>query len=261
MIFESYNEFHLGDNLIHLYFLRKLAKAHPAHTFRHRLHGCHLTQLQKVNIGAPELELRDLSQGKIGRNVWKNADGFWQDHSAKNDWADFHLVWFQKLAAEMGLPSPFHFAHDLLFDFPSILSPPAPTNGFYFDVLFVNSQPCSGQFLDYDTDFCLDPLIAALRRNGLSVLCTSQTKDKNCPCTRDFDLDIFQIAHLSLSIPHHVMVATGPMWLTFNVWNTLTTKTRIVMMGVDEWITLPLGIEHVRTRGDAWNALAKKGLI
>ena len=35
MDFHTYNRFHLGDNLLHLHFLRHLALKYPEHTFIH----------------------------------------------------------------------------------------------------------------------------------------------------------------------------------------------------------------------------------
>lgn len=269
MTFESYNDFHLGDNLIHLNFLRRLAIKHPDHQFRHWLQPCHIEPLRAIaDVPKGNLELASL-EGEMAvdgsmekrpanaRNVWKNAGGFWEGHKLRNDWANFHVAWFALMAGEMGLQSPIADTMDLLLDYPAIVS---GLDVPRFDVLFVNSQPCSGQFLDFDTAHCMDPMINALVENGLKVVCTQPTPC-GAPCTRDWGLNITQIGSLSLTVPYHVMVATGPMWTTFNIWNTLTTKLRLLMLGNGERLNMPVPIEQVSTKDQAWKALERHGLL
>lgn len=290
MTFDSYNEFHLGDNLVHVHFLRKLALSQPEHTFRHFAHNMHIAQLAPVaDVPANNVLLLPI-EGEVFqtmppakraqcRNAWKNAGGAWQSHPLRNSWAGYHVEWFQKLSKEMGLESPINSPRDLLFDYPAIAAAwrvghlkigaavpwcwsstnhsPLFTN---FDILFINSQPGSGQFLDFDSPDCLAPMIEALLEKGHRVICTNPTRSK-CPCTRDYDVSVTGIGNLSLTIPYHVMVSTGPAWPTFNVWNTLTTKLRLLMIGVDERMDLPIHIEHVSTRAAAWSALQRIGLL
>lgn len=223
--FFSYCEFNLGDNLAHLHFLRKMALAHAGHSFVHFANECHLAQMNDVVCDIPTISLRSFRPPEpSGRNVWKNAGGFWEHHRLRNDYANFYIAWFQHLAAEMGLESPIKQPSDLLFDYPKLLEPAWP--GEEFDYLVINSRPCSGQFMAYDRVDYFDPLIEKLCASGKSVVCTQDSvsaavSGAKVTC-RQFNtvppLTITQIGNLSLRCKNIIAVATGPLWPTLSVW-------------------------------------------
>ena len=225
----SHCDFHLGDNLAHLHFLRRAAKARPADEFVHFAHECHIAQLREAVQDIPNIHLEPFEGHVAGsRDVWKNAGGFWERHPHRADYALFYLDWFRVLAAEMGLPPLFHWREDLLFDYPSIrdtvLPPVAPES---FDVLVINSRPCSGQFRAYDSVDCMDGLIYSLAERW-RVVVTQPTQVPGVPCTMDWGLSVTGVGRLSLNCPRIIGVATGPMWPTFNVWNRETVHKRII---------------------------------
>ena len=259
MSFNSYNEYHLGDNLVHLHYLRKLALAYPDREFNHFMPGhfiptlCHIADVPNRNI-----KLFDLSvHGPSGQNAWKNVGGFWSHHKHRGDWTLFHLDWFKNLADGIGLKTPFTSAEQFLFDYPQLTKCAMPVMDDY-DVLFVNSEPCSGQFLAYTADE-MDAMMVAMMENGLRVICTKPT---NCraDCTSAHDLSITQIGNLSLRCKYHVMVATGPMWTTLNVWNVNTTDLRLVLLDKGERLTFPVPIEQTDSIAEAWAILERYGL-
>lgn len=193
----SFCTFHLGDNIIHLNFLRALSKKYPELKFVHAVMACHLKQLLEVVEDLPNIELADYetdtrfladdAQANPIRNVWKAAFDYWPGHRLRNDWSGFYLEYFKMLAAEMDLECPFNEPKDLLFDYPNLnkipnvvnhRGEPIPTiaeQEFAFDFLAVNSQPCSGQLRCFDRIEYLDPLIQALCDAGKSVLVTRPT--------------------------------------------------------------------------------------
>lgn len=266
MTHRSYNDFHLGDNLIHLHFLRHLALRHPADRFEHAVHRCHMAQLQDAISDVPNVVLVDLEtlpcftfKGSDGNrytgvggeewvNVWKNAGagtpggGFWEQHPERNDFAAFYLSWFEYVAFDMGYASPFQYPQDLLFDYPklkgSLLNRREPLFPTLFDFLVINSKPSSGQFRAYDTEHCMDELILALAVKH-SVVYTKPLEDgakvgfpfaHNLLCTHDAELSITEIGQLSKCCKYIVMVSTGPSWPTFNIFNCETVKFRLVLL-------------------------------
>jgi hypothetical protein len=269
MTFHSYNEFHLGDNLVHLHWLRAMAQKYPQHEFRHWVHECYRLQLAPLGHARQNLALCVLEHGRPpaeARNVWKNANDYWASHEHRNNFVSFYLEWFAVLATEMGLQSAFTCGAHLLFDYPYLLRPwydaakcasePAP-----FDFLVINSQPCSGQFRAFNDHYYLDPLIEQLARRW-RVVVTAPTHVPEVKCTRDWDLSLSQIGNLSLRIPYHVMIATGPMWPTLNIWSTLSAKLRLVLIDCPEDLTgLAPNLEQERTREHAAANLMKKGLL
>lgn len=231
----SFNAYHLGDNLVHLHFLRALAGRYPDREFRHAVHACHLPQLNEVVADRENLTLVNLDEAAAEsytgwRDVWKNAGGFWERHARRDSFLHFHLNWFAHLANEMGLPSPLQRAEDFLFDYPALRSSLGGFRGRAFDFLIVNSQPSSGQLKGFDSVWYFEPLIADLKYKGHSVVVTNPTHVPDVPCTRDYDLTLSGIGHLSHYCRHHIMVATGPMWPTLNAFNREVVETRIVLL-------------------------------
>lgn len=229
----SFCEYHLGDQIVHLNFLRKLATANPQHRFCHFMHDCYMAQMSDVVCDIPTIELHsleDLLRGEdvnvLGpgyRNVWKNADGgYWERHPLRNDYSNFYVAFFAKLASEMGLESPIKQPSDLLFDYPKLLEPAWP--GEEFDYLVINSRPCSGQFMAYDKLLYFDPLIEKLVKAGKRVVVTQDTSvceawvtSRNWRHDRP-ELSITQIGNLSLRCKNIIAVATSPMFPCMNAW-------------------------------------------
>lgn len=267
----SYNAFHLGDNLVHLHFLRHLALANPGHSFRHGIHECHRPQLSEALTDVPQIELVGLPDveregAHRWRNVWKNADGFWERHPQRASFASFHLDWFRHLAGEMGLASPFQSAADLLFDYPA-LTPGTLANRW--DFLIVNSQPCSGQVKGFDSIWYFEPLIADLVQRGYRVMTTAATHVPGVFQTYEHNWSISKIGHHSQFIPHHILLATGPMWPTLNRFSLDAVQTRIVLLDhvlgpelIDvlphSYAATPGTISQVRTLADVRAVLKEK---
>lgn len=246
----SYNSFHLGDQMMALLFLRRMAYANPQHEWFHFMPGSYLPQMRDVVEDIPTIHLLDIEspQGKKAqdgqfvdadgkhraRNVWKNAGGCWENHTLRNDYTNFYIEWFRKLAAEMGLLSPTMHPANLLFDYPKLLEPAWPSEEY--DYLVINSRPYSGQFLAYNRVGYFDPLLEKLARDGKRVVCTqspswlgtgSAWSREGWPLkiARTDDalkaggrLSITQIGNLSLRCKNIIAVATGPLWPCLNVW-------------------------------------------
>src|SRR4051794_16118731 len=127
----TFNALHLGDNLVHLHFLRKLAQAYPEIHFTHGAPDQHLAQLHPLvadlapasgsepspNKGSLSLvPIGQVGQGAI--NAWRGAGGWFYQQPDCHDFFAIHRRWFRHLAQLMGLESPIHCAADMLFDYP-----------------------------------------------------------------------------------------------------------------------------------------------
>jgi len=285
----SYNEFHLGDSLIHMHFLRHLALENPGHKFVHHVHPCHISQLNEVIEDIfPAVRLWPLDGTEANnpefRNVWKNAGatvtdggpapnyvpGFWEKHPLRNDYAGFYLAWFQYLAAEMGLKSPFNNREDLLFDYPKLQEKSNKgllerCRGFNrYDFLVVNSQPSSGQLMAYNTTEYLTPLIEELAERYV-VITTQPIKPTrptlNIACTRDYNLSVSEIGILSNFTDHLIMVSTGPSWCTFNKFNQDSVKLRVLLLGNGERVDYARNLIQVPNREEARETLVAAKLL
>lgn len=294
----SHCDFHLGDNLIHLHFLRKLAARYPDERFVHAVHLCHTAQLREAIEDIPAIQLdnieelqkadgarcRLIASQTLGfdhiesRDVWKNAGGYWQGHRLKNNYSGFYIEWFRRLAGLMGLESPFNLPGDLLFDYPAILDPErgaANANLRGPDFLLINSQPCSGQCRAYDRVEYFDPLIETLLKKNYRIAITQksalQTIAHEGPlpegaeggtlyCTGDHGLSITGVGNLSLRCKHLIMVSTGPSWPTFNIWRKESNGLRIVLLDNERLNLTPETIQCQRLE-DVFDILRAACLI
>jgi hypothetical protein len=254
----TYCVWHLGDNLAHLHFLRKLAIQRPDLTFSHGCNGAYIPQLAEVIEDLPNIKLTTLKeQPRNSVNAWKNADGFFIHHPQQSNYSAFFLDWFRVLAGKLGFETPFHVPADLLFDYPRLKID--KTNGLTCDFLVVNSTPKSAQLADFKPNY-FEPLIAALFKKGHRIIVTQPTAvGPGIYCTSAHGLSVSDIGNISLRSTNIVGMVTGSIWPTFNVWNPATVKRRIVFL--DHEILNLCGETQVQTMEQAMKVLAADGSI
>jgi hypothetical protein len=278
MLHQTHCDFHLGDNLVHLHFLRKQAIANPRDTFFHYAHECHLEQLREAIEDLPNISLYSIDvKPSASIDAWKNAGagtstgGYFEKSWLREDFCAFHIAWFGHIAQQMGLRPVFEKPTDFLFDYPAIqkdVTRRLPT-GYQlekFDILFINSRPCSGQCMAYDDLNYFDPLIEELKKR----YCLIVTQKTGLPplsgewgirCTTETEMTVSEIGSLSLRCNYIIGVATGPLWPTFNIWNQQSVTRRIVMLGNGERLNLGANITQVSNREEMREALVREGLL
>ena len=248
MITRTHNAYHLGDNLVHLNFLRKVSLANPDRAFVHAAQWQYLRQLQDVVTDVPNVELKDYNYLTPSDSIdaWRGANQFWYSHPGRNDFVKFHVeAWFPFLADRMDVENPIKCAKDMLFDYPSI------RDGEHqeIDVLVINSPPGSGQFQRYD-ESAFNPIITRMVEKSLRVVSSWPARG----------LSVTQFGHLSLFCHTILMVSTGPSWPTFNVWNQDSVKHRIILLE-PERVNLSPNTMHCATVDEAAEVLKGAGLL
>ncbi len=252
---QTFNSFHLGDQLVHLNFLRRCALANPDRDFIHYAQWQYLRELKPLTADVPNLELKEFGYSMpVGAiDSWRGANRFWYEHPKRNDFVLFHLEWFALLAKRMGIENPVTKSSDMLFNYPAMMNPVVESNGSLvpsaFDIMVINCPPNSGQFPAYNSDDMIT-LVAKLMNVPHRVI----------QVTPESGFSVTQIGVLSQSCHTIVMVSTGPSWVTWNVFNQASVKHRIVMLK-DERIYLDGCTDHAETIPDAQAYLAKYGLI
>lgn len=249
----------LGDQLVFLHLLRALAKINPSRVFWHFTHAGHCEQLAAVVEDLPNIELFSFDSQlwqqnqRIALDVWKNIGatdmrkprrgpykkGFWELSKNRWNWSAFALEHHAHIAHHMGLRSPFTIREDLLFDYPA-LNPNSVGGNYFYDVLFVNSEPCSGQFKpmkEHGSGY-LDELIQQVAKKR-RVITTNPVL--GVECTRDTKQSVTDIGRLSLLCQHHVCVATGPLWTTLNTTNHHfnANRLRVALLDTEEQLEMP----------------------
>ncbi len=262
MITRTHNAYHLGDNLVHLNFLRKVALANPDRQFVHAAQWQYLKQLRDVVAVVPNVELKDFNYTTPSDsiNAWRGDKQFWYSHPDRLDFVKFHMeAWFPFLSDRMGVENPIKCAKDMLFDYPAIRHGlDGDEDGNDFGVLIINSPPGSGQLPNYDA-YELGNLASSIAGKGHKVIATYQTPQFPNVCyTRNST--VTRIGALSLYCHTILMVSTGPSWPTFNIWNQDTVKNRIILLE-PERVNLSPNTMHCATVDEAAEVLKGAGLL
>lgn len=239
----TFNALHLGDNLVTVHFLRKLAQAYPEIRFAHGAPDQHLAQLYPLWQDMPNLAVSSIGHTPPGAlNTWCGADGWWYHQPDTTDWIPAYTRWLDCLAERMGLRNPVVSRTDYLFDYPALRRDEdrgqmTDQTSPACDVLVINSKPMSGQADGYDPA-AFDRIIASLRAAGHVVAHTAPSAAGNF-CTLDSKMDVTAIGRLSQTAKAIVGVSTGPKWTTFNVWNRETVKLRLILCNRERVDMLP----------------------
>lgn len=228
MTIRTHNALKLGDNLIHLNFLRRLAKGNPLLKFEHRLQSGYLEKLKPLVSDLPQIRLAEITPNMGGSlNCWRGAENYWYEHPLRNDFAAFHVEWFAKLAAQMGLESPIKYPADMLLDAPCLNPDKLVYNKW--DVLLLDSVPTSGQWPQFDFRgfYWLEN---ELRGRGLSILRGSSTIAK--------EWGIADLGMIAGRCKYVIGTANGPMWTALNTWAAQTVKQWVLFIGNGEVVKL-----------------------
>lgn len=251
----TFNALHLGDNLVHLHFLRKLAQAYPEIHFIHGAPDQYLAQLYPVWQDLENLTVKSIAEvGQGAINAWRGAGGHWYAHPQRNDFVAYHLDWFRHLARAMGIESPVHCARDLLFDYPALKALRATEP---LDFLIVNSPPASGQWHGFDgTAFAR---LAQRLAQDHGVITTAPVE--NVPCTQDVAFDVTHIGMIAQRARVIIGCVTGPMWPCLNVWNADTVALRVHLLDQERVDYIPERTVHCNSLSLVPELLKDRGLL
>ena len=226
----TFNEYHLGDNLIHLNYLRKASILNPDKEFTHHCQVQYHEQLKPIIDEFP-IYLKDLSIHPNSVNTWIGVNNFFYQHPQCRHWVNFHLDWFTYLSSVLGIANPIAAKRDLLFDYPALTARTFEP----FDYLIINSPPMSGQLPDFNPQYFVK-MVQGLVNLGQKVITTHPTGLANS--TLEWGMDVTQIGNLSNYCQHIIAIDTGPMWTTFNTYNAYSVLSRTIYGRTSDTIDL-----------------------
>jgi hypothetical protein len=219
MLVRTYNEYHLGDQLHHLHYLRKVCQLNPdveaTHYCKEEYHPQLLPLLEGVPITL--LNLTDKPQDAV--NTWINADWYFHLSPFRHRWLEFHLDWFSNLSSRLQVLNPMQTPNSFLFDYPAL----EKNHSESYDYLIINSEPKSNQVPNFNHQY-FHLRIHYLQQQGYTVITTHPTD--LCPCTQHTNMTITDIGCLSKNVKHIEAIDTGPIWTTYNIWNANTVLSR-----------------------------------
>ena len=251
----THNALRLGDNLIHLNFLRRLCLANPELEITHYYNPA-LCRMEEIDALRSDISLRfrlkTIDQAPAQSiDSWRNAGGHWERHPDKLNFAQFHLDWFAELSSRIGVKNPITTLSNLLFDYPALDSFISMTPDF--DAVVINSPGLSGQFQNFNPDH-FRTLVSRLVAKGHRVVTTEPTG--LCPA---FDgKNVTWIGATAAKAKLIVGTSTGPSWPCFNVHNRLATH--IMCLDTESVVLTPRG-RVARSPHHAISILEELGIL
>jgi hypothetical protein len=224
---KTYIDWHIGDHLIHLNFLRKVAQNNPQTLIYHFVQKKYISEFNFYIGDLNNIKLYPLYLRPWGAvNAWKNYQNAWAKSDINLDFDAFHCMHFQKLSKALRIENPIKGGEDLLFDYSVIKK--KNNNYLRYDWMIVNSLPLSSQFSESQEK--LDYLCLSLSKIG-SIITTR--KVNGIPCTTDSNMSLREIANQAEFCARHLMISTGPSWLILNT-ETYNKSSGIYILHDDE---------------------------
>ena len=217
MLVRTYSEYHLGDQLIHLNYLRKVCEFNPNTEAIHYCKQEYIPQLLPLCENLP-ITLQDLTHNKDAVNSWIGTDGYFYRSPLKRNWVAFHLDWFSHLSNQLGVMNPMQHPDAFLFNYPALEKGKHPK----YDVLIINSVPMSNQLTDYNPWF-FQNMVKRYLADDHTVMTTLPTG--MCQSTLELGMSVTDIGCLSKTVKIIQAVDTGPLWTTYNKWNKEAHRT------------------------------------
>ena len=217
MLVRTYNEYHLGDQLHHLHYLRKVCQLNPDVEATHYCKEEYHSQLLPLLEGVP-IVLLDLPAKPVDAiNAWIGANDYFYRSPLRHDWVAFHLDWFSYFSNQLNVMNPMQSPQAFLFDYPALERGKYP----FFDYLIVNSIPMSNQLPSFNHQYFVQRTFQLIK-DGHRVITTYPTD--YAACTQQLGMTVTDIGCLAKNVDHIEGVDTGPMWTTYNVYAQTPTR-------------------------------------
>lgn len=207
-----YNEFHLGDSVFHIHYLLNCLKLNDNVEFEYFIHDQYINEIKNHCIGEDKIKISSISQTPPNSyNSWIGTNGFYFNNKNNYKYNEFYVEWFEYLSKMVNLINPITNKNSMLINNSRILNSNIKHK---YDLLFINSQPYSGQL--YYNESELNKIIIELS-NSNNIITTK--KINGIDCTMDFNYNLVQIGNISINIKNIVAINTSPIVNCFNIWN------------------------------------------
>lgn len=207
-----YNEFHLGDSVFHIHYLLNSLSMNNNVIFEYFIHDQYINEIKSHCIGEDRIKISPISQTPPNsHNAWIGTNGFYFNNKNNYKYNEFYVEWFNHLSKSIDLINPIVNKKSMLINNERILNNKIDHR---YDLLFINSQPHSGQLFYNESD--LNKIILDLS-NKFNIITTK--KIKNIDCTLDFNYNLIEIGNISNNVKNIVAINTSPIINCFNIWN------------------------------------------
>jgi hypothetical protein len=209
-----HNNYHLGDAVWHVHYLRKMHERYPKAVFNFYINKNYLNEIRtQLTDYADYISVQPIEE-KTNDSIdcWLGRERFVYKYPTPTNYLNILVEFYKYLSRFTGVISP---VENFIFDNPRILKSTPLSNKV--DVLVINSEPFSGQW-DYQ-ESVWDKKITQWRDSGKRVITTKKSKVSGVECTTDYGLGLMDIANLSTTAKIVGGVHTSPLLACFNRWS------------------------------------------
>jgi hypothetical protein len=231
----TYMEPHLGDNVYHLDYLRKVVDLDSSYHFTHYAREQYLNELQTHLVGYENnIVLKSYNKGIPSDAIhgWINTDnwfeGDYRPEAFKLEgcpiaYDKMYIKWYDHLEEKYNIPNPIKTSEDFKTKFNGLEIYDLEKE---YDVLLINSIPQSGQYM-YEPDL-FKQLALDFQDKGYKIITTNKiyldfnpetNSLDSIECTLDYNYGLTHIAKLSTKTPIIIAVHTGPLALCLNKYS------------------------------------------
>lgn len=245
MIFSFYNDWHLGDCVLHLYYLRALEDYGYEHTYDFYVRPEYISELQTQITGYKNIRILPRQYAPSNSiNSWINVNNYFFNDILSWDYNNFYIRWFGYLSEKIGLINP---VKSMVCKYKEIINN-IPKDSW--DILYINSEGFSNGYIynkmQYDE-------LANLLEKKFKILTTH--KIDGFECTRDYNWNLLQIAGASINCKYVIGNNTSPIHLCFNKW-TLPNIKKWFVLDARNTFTFNNNIEIIQEYSQ-WNKILK----
>lgn len=216
-----YNEYHLGDQLMHIHFMNKFLKKNPDYKiYNYMNHGyieeSNLHRHPDIKDQIINLDLKKITAGS--ENSWINRErkhDKWIAGAGRDGFQDFDIFYadfYNYLFDKIGIKNVDFTKEDAMIDHPEIME---GKENRHFDFLIINSDAKSGQWFSQPSAW--NDLITYLKGKGYKIVTTQKSKFNSVPSTlEDFKLNLLQLGRLAANCRWVIGNHTAPWLFAFN---------------------------------------------
>lgn len=212
-----YNQYHLGDQLMHIHFMNKLLSKNQDFKIYNYMSDAYIKEadLHRHPDFINKITNLSLKERKDGaENSWINRDRFhdkWIAGAGTHGFVDFDIFYsdfYNYLFDQIGIDGMSFTPEDSIIDHPAIMN---GSENKHFDFLIINSDTKSGQWFSNPGEW--DTLINYLKGKGYKIVTTQKSKFNSVPSTlEDFNMNLLQLGRLAANCRFVVGNHTAP-WL------------------------------------------------
>lgn len=211
---DFFNKYHLGDSIYSLIYLNNLKLNNQDLEINYSSNISYFSEL-KIHSNI------NFTNNYKGIDLWIQANNFWGNFTKNKSvifYDEFFHHFYNDLSQRYNLKTSFDNIEDTLYSNPLLKASEKS-----YDLLLINSRGLSAQYRYVYTDF----IKFVNKLPHLNIITTE--KISGYECTRDYNMNLLDIANLAINCKYIVGVHTAPYSTALNKESVKSVKKWIVL--------------------------------